>query len=102
MSHETTNRRMGPKSEKPHCLQCGSSGDIEGHHGGGRNHLPQFIVPLCRKHHVSVTAAIRLAGVSMSYTPNKRVRLLRALMAIIVLVWTLLEELLQEIEGQEK
>ena len=49
MNHETTNRRMGPKSEKPHCVQCGSSGDIEGHHGGGRNHLPQFIVSALSK-----------------------------------------------------
>jgi hypothetical protein len=102
MNHKTTNRRPGSKSEKPHCVQCGSSGDIEHHHAGGRNHVPWFTVPFCRKHHVRLTAAIRLAGVNMSFTSNNRVRLLRALMAIVVLFWTLLEELLQEIERQEK
>ena len=62
--------------------------------------MPKYKVPLCRKRHQELTDKIRIAGVNMSYTPNKKARIVRALITIMVFVWTLLEDLSQEIEGE--
>lgn len=85
---------------KPKCVICGGTDDIELHHVGGRNHIPKYKVPLCRKRHQELTEKIRIAGGNMSYTPNKKARIVRALMAIMVFVWTLLEDLSREIEEE--
>jgi hypothetical protein len=88
------------KPQKLRCVICGSTVEVERHHVGGRNHVPRYTNPLCRKHHLRVTAAIRGGGIDMRYTSDKRVRLVRALMATAVFVWTLLDELMQEFEQE--
>jgi hypothetical protein len=102
MSNAIQIRESHSKPQKLSCQICGSAVDIERHHPGGRNHLPWSTIPLCRKHHVRVTAMIRGAGIDMRYTPNKRVRIVRALMTIVVLIWILLKQLLQEFEQERK
>lgn len=93
-------RRSPSKVKKPHCVLCGGTDDVENHHLGGRNHVAWFTTPLCRKDHLRVTAALRQAGIDMSYAPNTRERLARARKAIAVFSW-MLEERLDEFERKE-
>ena len=62
---------------------------MELHHIGGRNHVAWFLIPLCQKHHVALTIAIRRAGIDMEYTPDATERLRRARQAIYVCLWFL-------------
>ena len=59
------------------------------HHVGGRNHVVWFTIPLCRKHHVKLTAYIAAAGVDMRYSPDRPTRFRRARQAICMLLWFL-------------
>lgn len=102
MSDESTIREWSSKSQKQRCVICGSTVDVERHHVGGQNHVSWFTIPLCRNHHVLLTAMIRRADVNMRYTPDKRVRIVRALMATTVFIWLLLKNLLQEFEEERK
>jgi len=74
------------------CARCGSSDNVELHHIGGRNHVAWFMIPLCQKHHVALTIAIRRAGIDMRYTRDEAERLRRARRAIYVCLWFLDEE----------
>ncbi len=87
------------KPSGPRCIFCGGNKDVELHHVGGRNHVAWFTMPLCRKHHARVTAALRFAGVEMLYTPERGERLRRARKAALTFLW-ILEEL--EEFGKEK
>jgi hypothetical protein len=71
------------------CTKCESVEEVELHHIGGRNHLAWFLIPLCRKHHVALTLAIRRAGIDMQYTSGEAERLRRARKAIYVCLWFL-------------
>jgi hypothetical protein len=74
------------------CTFCDSTDHVELHHPGGRKHVPWFTIPLCRKHHVQITRALRNAGVEMSHTPHMKERHKRAIQATLVFLWILLEE----------
>lgn len=88
-------------SGKLRCTVCGSTDQVEKHHVGGRNHVVWFTIPLCRKHHVKLTAYIEAAGIDMRYTPDRLTRIRRARRAICMLLWFLdMEE--EEITSQEK
>jgi hypothetical protein len=50
-------------------------------------------MPCCKKHHDHFHALLRMAGVSLEYTSDPRERLLRALKAVQVFEWMLLEAL---------
>jgi len=78
----------------PRCVICGSSEGIEQNHVGGRNHVAWFTMPFCREHHERFHTLLRIAGVDLQNTPDSRERLIRALMATLVLQWMLLEALL--------
>ena len=69
------------------CVICMSRKNIEQHHLGGQNHSPLITVPLCGSHHLSLTIAIRRAGVDMTYTDDKAERVRRALRACAVFQW---------------
>lgn len=84
------------------CVICGSSKDVEQHHAGGRRHVAWFTVPLCRPHHEKFHALLRIAGVNLEYTSDSSERLIRALMATMVLGWMLLEALLLHIRKGDK
>jgi len=79
------------------CVICGSRDHVEQNHAGGRNHVAWFTMPLCRPHHVRFHELLRIAGVDLEHTPNRRIRLIRALKATLVLAWMLLEALLEEV-----
>jgi hypothetical protein len=57
---------------------------IEEHHTAGRHHDAQLTVTLCQKHHREIHEKILRAGVSLTYEPNKRKRVAKALRAIAV------------------
>ncbi len=97
MSDHATTRLPGSKARKPHCVLCGSTRDVELHHVGGRHHIAWFTIPLCRIHHLRVTAALRVAGVNMSFTPDTRERFSRVRMATLVFL-SLVEEELKDYE----
>jgi hypothetical protein len=100
MSDKVTIRQPRSQVKKPHCVLCGSTLDIERHHVGGRYHVAWFTIALCRNHHLRITAALRQAGIDMSYAPNTRERLARARKALAVFLW-MLEERLDEFERKE-
>jgi hypothetical protein len=88
-----------PRSVKKQfrCALCGSIQDVELHHVGGQNHIAWFTVPLCKKHHDRITAALRQAGVEMRFTPDRQERLSRVRMATLVFLW-MLEEIARKAE----
>jgi hypothetical protein len=69
---------------------------VEWHHIGGRNHVAWFMIPLCQKHHVALTIALRRAGIDMHYTSDVAERLRRARQAIYVCLWFLDDQSLSE------
>jgi hypothetical protein len=79
----------GRASGELRCTICGSADQVEKHHVGGRNHVVWFTIPLCRDHHVRLTAYIAAAGVDMRYSPDRLARLRRARQAICMLLWFL-------------
>jgi|GEM_PF-4564858 len=80
---------------KPHktlrCVICGSNQKVERHHIGGQFHVAWFTIPLCNKHHLRVTEMVRVAGINLSYTLNKRERFIQILKSLIVFLWLLTE-----------
>lgn len=73
------------------CVICGSMENVEQNHAGGRNHVAWFTMPFCREHHSKFHALLRAAGVNLEYTPDPAERILRALKAIAIAQWMLLE-----------
>lgn len=78
-----------PRKKQKHCTFCGSTDLVQDHHIGGRFHVAWFTGPLCKRHHSRITAAIRIAGVDMRYTPDLKERVRRARMATYVFLWML-------------
>jgi hypothetical protein len=64
-------------------------------HIGGRNHLVEFTMPFCKEHHDEFHVKLRQAGVNLTFTSNKVERTRRALQAIKIAEWMLLEQLKQ-------
>ena len=72
------------------CVICAAK-DTEHNHAGGRNHVAWFTMPLCRKHHSQFHHLLRNAGVNLEYTSNPKERYRRALQALAIAQWMLLE-----------
>ena len=83
--------KQGAERARPHCTFCESTDNIQRHHVGGQNHIAWFTIPLCEKHHLALTGALRQAKVDMRYTPDTRERLSRARRATLVFLWALQE-----------
>jgi len=83
------------------CVLCDGE-RIERNHVGGRKHVAWFTMPFCRKHHDQFHALLRIAGVSLEYTSDLRVRLVRAIMACLVALWMLAEALLNSLSQTKK
>jgi len=75
------------------CVICGSTRRVEANHVGGRNHIAWFTAPLCGEHHDRFHALLRQAGVDLQYTPDPVERSIRALKAIFVFAWMVVEGL---------
>ena len=88
------------RSKPRHCVLCGNGQDIELHHVGGRNHVPWFTVPLCRDHHVKLTALIHQAGIDMRYVSNEQERISTVRQAVYVFLWMLEEWQANLLKGQ--
>jgi hypothetical protein len=83
--------KSGANGSLMRCWVCGSADQVQRHHPGGKNHVPWFKVPLCLAHHDKVTTALRLAGVEMEYTPDKKQRFRRILQALWVFQWLIMD-----------
>lgn len=86
------NRKGRVKKANLRCAFCGGANQVELHHVGGRFHIAWFTIPLCRPHHVRVTAMLRSSGVDMRYTHDMLERIARARKAALAFLW-MLEEL---------
>jgi len=78
------------------CAICGSTHQVEMNHLGGRNHLAWFTMPFCKPHHDRFHVLVRQAGIDLTYTDDPVERIRRALSAIKIAEWMLLEWMLQE------
>jgi hypothetical protein len=74
---------------------------VEANHLGGRNHLAWFTMPFCKEHHDRFHVLVRQAGIDLTYTHDVVERIRRALSAIKVAEWILLEWMLQERSKQQ-
>jgi hypothetical protein len=81
------------KAKGSACVICDSAENIEQNHAGGRNYVAWFTMPFCREHHLQFHALLRTAGVDLEYTPDPQERMIRALKAISICQWMLLEAL---------
>ena len=81
------------KTRRAHCVICDVTSRIEWHHAGGENHVAWFKVPLCYQHHQQLHKFVEAAGVNLQYTADPIERVVRALQAIKVCEWMLLEKL---------
>jgi hypothetical protein len=82
------------------CVICQSTRRVEGNHVGGRKHIAWFTSPLCREHHERFHALLRQAGVDLRYTSDPIERIRRALAAVKVFEWMLLEKLKCDIQSE--
>jgi hypothetical protein len=89
--HSQVVRSVRPSANKLRCVICDSCGGIELNHAGGRNHVAWFTMPFCQKHHTQFHALVRAAGISLEYTADPRERYLRAMKALGICNWMLLE-----------
>jgi hypothetical protein len=93
--------RMLAKANASHCVICDETGGVEQNHAGGRNYVAWFTMPFCKKHHRQFHALVEAAGINLEYTPDPRERLHRALGAIAICQWIVLQAL-RELPSDEK
>ncbi len=82
------------------CVICGKK-KIERNHAGGKNFVAWFTMPFCPKHHTQFHALVAAAGINLEYTPDPLERLIRALKALLVRAFMLLEAI-QERNSSEQ
>ena|SRR5215469_4134983 len=75
------------------CMLCGSTRNVQGNHLGGQQHLACFTMPFCDRCHQLFHAMVDRAGIDLTYTPDPIERIRRALAAIKIAEWMLLEQL---------
>jgi hypothetical protein len=80
------------------CNLCGSTDNITRHHVGGQNFIGWFEMRLCAKCQVIFHARQRAAGIDLRFTPNSKLRLIRALKMAFLFAWMLLDMLEREIK----
>jgi hypothetical protein len=78
----------------------GCTRKVEANHIGGRHFLAWFTMPFCYEHHARFHVLIRQAGIDLRYTANPIERFRRAMAAIKVCEWMLLDMLKQEIQSE--
>lgn len=84
------------------CAICGSPALVQDNHVGGRNHLATFTMPFCEEHHKVFHTMLHQSGVDLRYTDDGVERCIRALQAIKVAEWMLLERLKYEHQQQQR
>jgi hypothetical protein len=86
-----------PKSKIPRCVICGSTRKIEMNHVGGRHFVAWFTMPFCYEHHARFHILVQQAGVDLRFTSDGIERARRALEAINICNWVVLEMMKEEI-----
>jgi hypothetical protein len=76
------------------CVICGAP-RTERNHVGGQNFVAWFTMPFCVKHHRQFHTLVHAAGINLEYSPDPIVRLIRALKAILVAAFMVLEAMEQ-------
>jgi len=82
------------------CNLCGSTHDVTRHHVGGEKFIAWFTMWLCARCQVIFHARQRAAGIDLRFTPNPKVRLIRALKMTVLFMWMLLDMLEREIDPE--
>jgi len=82
-----------PKSEVKRCALCGSTRNVQANHLGGRWHVAWITMAFCSECHSLFHAMVTRAGIDLSYTQDPIERIRRALAAIKIAEWMLLEQL---------
>jgi hypothetical protein len=75
---------------KLHCVICGASKKAHLHHGGGRRHVPWFLLPLCKTDHDLLHELARQLRIDFKYTADPVERRRRALSALTLCQWMIL------------
>lgn len=81
------------EASEPVCVICGDGATLEYNHAAGRNHIPWFKVPFCKRHHDQFHRLLESVGLDLQYTPNKRRRLVTAALALTIALWMVLQAL---------
>jgi hypothetical protein len=82
-----------PKPEVKKCALCGSTRNVQANHLGGRRNLACFTMPFCDQCHRLFHAMVDRAGIDLRFTDDRIERTRRALAAITIAEWMLLEQL---------
>ena len=72
---------------------CGSSKQLEANHLGGRNHVPWLTLPFCHEDHAEFHRTCTRAGIDFRTTSNQLISLIRALKAMLVGMWMVVDKL---------
>jgi hypothetical protein len=75
------------------CVLCESTRNVQGNHVGGRRHIAWFTMPFCGECHSLFHAMVDRAGIDLRFTNDPIERTIRALGAITIAEWMLLEKL---------
>lgn len=82
-----------PAPKVARCGICGNTDRIQMNHLGGKYHVAWFMMAFCTPCHNRFHAMVRQAGILLEFTSNKVERTRRALAAIKIAEWMLLEQL---------
>ena len=74
-------------------MLCGSNRNVQANHLGGRHNLACFTMPFCDQCHRLFHAMVERAGIDLRYTHDSVERIRRAMAAIKIAEWMLLEQL---------
>jgi hypothetical protein len=75
---------------------------VQGNHLGGKQHLAWFTMPFCDRCHPLFHAMVDRAGIDLRYTDDPVERVRRALAAIKIAEWMLLEQLKTQYSNHER
>ncbi len=75
------------------CVICGTNRCVDANHLGGRKYIAWFTMPFCKEDHDRFHLFVRQSGTDLTYTDDPIERIRRALAAIKVAEWMLLEQL---------
>ena len=87
---------------KPICVICGTAANLEHNHAGGRNHIAWFTLPFCERHHRLFHRLLESVGINLSYTSDKRKRLVIAANALTIAQWMIHQGLLEDFQTPKK
>jgi hypothetical protein len=84
------------------CVLCGSTNNLEMNHPAGRNLVPSFTLPYCKRHHDLFHIAVKQAGIAPNRTDNPLVRFIRAMKMLLVAAWQVIDQLEADLQREGK